>query len=350
VSKSTFLDDLAELGARTATAPRALIFKRELSTQLVTVVGRYGTLFDSFGKYKIPEFLLADQKFFSIPDIRADERLAGHPILEYVPRIHSMIVADISPNLNYVPKYKFTMGIVNSGPEAFEAGSVLCAITHMVEVCRQFVSALGHVEAFLAESSVVPLPAYAPVFNGQSAEIIKAANDEAASYLIDTLTHKHALHENDVGGFISLRTWRKSMRVQQQEALAKTMQNPSEDFLEHVAAEFAVSAHKMFGKEGISTVVPLPKAATPRDVKLAALVAERVASKLGAKFVNALEFKSSKAQTKHHVNPFKVVQNVTGGVLLLDDLASSVQNIGAAQGLVRNSGATCFAMSWIGPT
>jgi hypothetical protein len=139
-----FLNDLAELGARTALAPRGLIMKREVATNKVSVVGRFGSLYDVSDSSVMPKFIADNVDFISVPDIRADARFSGHPMLDYVPRINSLIIANISPDLNYTPRYRFSLYICNSPPEAFEKSEVLTAITHVVSVCRQCVSALNN--------------------------------------------------------------------------------------------------------------------------------------------------------------------------------------------------------------
>jgi hypothetical protein len=349
----SFLDDLAELGARTARAPRGMILKRDNTTNVVTVVGRYGTLFEISAENSFPEFIYPGADFISIPDVRTDQRLNGHALLDYVPRINSLIVANISPALNYRARYTFTLFICNSDPQAFVAGEVLGATTHVVNVCRQFISALGHTEAFLAESSNTPLPPFAP-FATTAAGIgrnEKSQQAEHASYLLDTLPLKQAFHENDVSSFVSLRTWKKSIKAQQIVALDRAVMETSELFLEGVAREVASTARKIFGHVSIQTVVPLPAQNVAPSVKLAQLISQRVANKLGANYANALSFKVTTKSSKNAGTSSSMTLSPlsTGGVLLLDDFANSPTQIGVAQNLIRESGATCFAISWLAP-
>jgi hypothetical protein len=357
VTNISILDDLAELGARTALAPRGLILKRDNATHEVSVVGRYGSLYEPTDSDQFPAFIYPDADFIAIPDVRADARLSGHPMLNYVPRITSLIVAKISPQLNYSPRYTFTLFISNSDPAAFVSPASLGAITHVVNVCRQFVSALGHDDAFMEESSRAPLPAFSPFESAlfQNVHSTPLGGHEAANYLMDTLPRKHVLHEIENGSFVSLRTWKKSIKNKQIEAYGQTSENPPDDFLEGIASELAVSAQRIFGTSSIETVVALPKVAGRATSNLPDLISQRVARKLGLKFFDGF---SQKARTgggakKSPVPAFEAALSYrpqsTGGVLLLDDLATSKNHIATAQGLIRDSGATCFAMSWLGP-
>ncbi len=356
MAKANFLDDLAELGARAARAPRGLILKRENATNTVSVVGRYGCLFEPSEHQPLPSFIYPDADFLAIPDVRADARLVGHPMLEYVPRVNSVIVAKISPDLNYTPRYTFTLLVWNSDAKAFEVGEGLGAITHVVNVCRQFVSALGHDDAFMAEESAVPFPAFVPSHSALAVQNHKenGASARAANYLIDTLPRKHVLHENETGGFISLRTWRRSIKDQQFAAFVEATRAPPEEFLDFMASELSESAHKIFGSVSIQTVVPLPARDNSMSGGLSEIVSRRVAKQLGVKFANAFEYEpdqrlkgtgKSNSKTSLSFN-----HGVAGGVLLLGDFSASAEQIGAAQSLVRKSGSSCFAMSWLGPT
>jgi hypothetical protein len=350
-----FLNDLAELGARTARAPRCVILKSEVATGIVTVVGRFGSTFEPSDSNNILSFVHSDTNFMTIPDIRRDERFAGLPILDYVPRINSLIIANISPQLNYSPRYRFILFIFNSATELFENSEALSAVTHVVSVCRQCVSALNNEDAYLAESSATPLPAYVPEIHARQL-VTEEANDKAAKYLMDTLQRKLLLHENELGGFISLRTWRKSIKSEQMNALKEAVKKPNDNFLETIATEFAVSAKKMFGANQISNIVRVPSSNARAEKKFSELISERVAEKLGAKVVNALQINNGritsvfqKSDRRADMGVIKFVGAVEGSVLLLDNVSNSVNIICAAQGLLRQAGLTCFAMSWIGP-
>jgi hypothetical protein len=154
------LDDLAELGARTVRAPRGFIFKRELSTDVVSVVGRYGCLYEPTARFPAPKLLGPGINFVSIPDIRSDPRMVDHPLLDFVPRVNSLIAANISPELNYQARYRFALIICNAAPEAFVESELFSSLAHVINVCRQIISALGHEEAYLAEASSGPLAPY----------------------------------------------------------------------------------------------------------------------------------------------------------------------------------------------
>jgi chaperonin GroEL (HSP60 family) len=174
--------------------------------------------------------------------------------------------------------------------------------------------------------------------------------------LIKTLQHKRLLHDSEDGGFVSLRTWRKSQKQEQLQALSEAIKNPTAEFLEAVASEFADSAKKMLGQNGIGTVVPLPAGNNLKDVETSHHLSELVAAKLGAKFINALEAvaaskkpANTKARSILPALPFKCVQPVEGNVLLLGDFAARKHNIWAAQSMLRNTGSACIAMSWLGP-
>jgi hypothetical protein len=356
VTNLYYLDDLAELGARTARAPRGLILKRENATNNVTVVGRYGTLFETSSVNVFPAFIYPDADFISIPEVRAEPRLIGHALLDYVPRINSLIVARISPEMNSHSRYTYTLFICNSDPQTFESGEALGAITHVVNVCRQFVSALGHTDTNLAHAISRPLPPLMPsaTVRDEQKRSEKSVYAEAASYLMSTLPRKQILHETTYGSFVSLRTWKKTIMAEQIVALDQTMLDPSDVFLDSVASEVALSVQKLFGAMTIQNVVPLPKAGPLKGLSLAELLSRRVAVKLGATFTNALTCDSvntlPQGQKLKEAPPnmsFSAVK--AGGVLLLDDLAKSAAQIGEAQILVRQSGATCFAMSWLSP-
>jgi hypothetical protein len=184
---------------------------------------------------------------------------------------------------------------------------------------------------------------------GVLSDVISTDENLAPNHLFDTLARKHVLHESETGGYVSLRRWNKSIKEKHTHALATTLKNASDAFADKIAVEFVTSVQKLLGLEGSKTVVPLPAADFEMGFDFRWMLTKRIAQKLNAKLIHALNFCSTKTKRTTKSNPYSLSQDIEGGVLLLDDFTRSARNIAFAQDILRQSGASCHAMSWIGP-
>ncbi len=349
-------DDLAQLAAQTVSGGSALLLMRDNATNRVTVVGRHGTLYTPPPHTARQQLLGPDDHVVTIPDIATDPRMEGHPLRNFIPKVKSMLLARISSRAQTDIGLTFAVAIYDVADEAFENNQKMNNFTHVLNVCRQFVGVVSSFEEGLSFLSP-------EIQQGLSASVGKLEEPAAAHldssptsrFLFETLPKKQILHERNGSCYVSLRKWQRDIKEHQLSALFATKITPPQEFINEVADEMADCVKKLYGVSTINIVVPVPGGSSQQTRSLSEKIAERLAEQLRVECRHVLQ--NNGAVTKGRSHPIKsasmkaysVKEKVNGCVLLVDDVASSGKHLELAQSAIRESGATCFAMSWIGP-
>ncbi|MGL4240652.1 MAG: hypothetical protein ACRCTI_06015 [Beijerinckiaceae bacterium] len=173
-----------------------------------------------------------------------------------------------------------------------------------------------------------------------------------AEFLMETLVRRRALRGRKDVSYVTLRSWRNSIRAHQISALKALKRNAPEMVAGEIAAEIRDDIRSLFGAGGFSAVVPMPCGHSAPGRCLSEAIARSLAKELALPHARALaltpESGSShpKANTKRQ--PMRLLTPVEGSVLLVDDVATSGRHIEEATQLLRGAGASVLAIAWIG--
>ncbi len=207
---------------------------------------------------------------------------------------------------------------------------------------------------YMEQAGIDPARSLHPIIVNRGFQEVGAADvGPAAKFLLDTLFHRLSLRSRSAATFVSLRTWRKSIKTHQIAALVAVKQAPPPGFLNAVANEIVAAARHLYGDQTIRTVVPIPGSSSGLGESFSVLLARQVAKKLDCPCIQALAGSQTENGPSHpkkssRLKPYKVVEPVTGITLIVDDVVTSGRHFELAQMALRNSGATCFAVAWIG--
>jgi hypothetical protein len=346
------LDDIAELSAMLCRAPSSVILRRDATSDELSVVARYGFV-NGFSNDPPPQRLfVGGEKMIVSLDVQNDPRLIGHQLQLLSPAVRTLIGVKLTP-----PDVvgQVTLAVFNAPLDFFESDLDFSRYAKFVMMLQG---------QFDSKSENDLLAAFQPgyQFNEErvlakasvSNDIVHRPMDPAAKFLFETLTHKQALHARNGASYISLRTWKKTIKEYQIAALSAVKMFPPESFVDKVADEMASHAVRLFGSHSLTAIVPVPGGSSQTEQslseKLAACVAEKLS--LPCQFVlkPQLVAKGKSHPSKNaKLKPYDLQQPVQGTVLLIDDVATSGRHIELAQTAIRQSGQDCFALSWIGP-
>ena len=336
-------DCLCELAARTGRARAALITRIGESGAL-DVLGRFGTVKTFEPEFELPMLDPVTKPIIAVQDIAKEPAFAGHPITKTVPTIHSVIAAILSSQGR---AGRISLKLLNPDHSIFDDLEAFASLSKLISVYQLL---LHYVDLARLDAghSLRPLNE-----NRGFQETAGVDVGPAARFLLDTLFHRLSLRSRNAATFVSLRTWRKSIKTHQMAAFVAVKQNPPEGFLSTVADEIVAAAKHLYGEQTIKIVVPIPGGSSRAGESFSVLLAQQVARKLDCPCIQALAGSHAEGGKSHpkkssRLKPYQVVKPVTGITLIVDDVVTSGRHFELAKMALRASGATCFAVAWIG--
>jgi predicted amidophosphoribosyltransferase len=173
-----------------------------------------------------------------------------------------------------------------------------------------------------------------------------------AEFLLETLVRRRALRNRKDVSYVTLRSWRQSIRDHQISALRAIKRNQPASIAAEIAAEIHDDIRSLFGVANFQAVVPMPCGHSEPGRCLSEEIAKALARDLGLPVAHALSLapeKGSSHPARNAVRPgMTLATPVTGAVLLIDDVSTSGRHIEEASLLLRSKGASVLAIAWIG--
>ena len=337
-------NDLCELAARAGQARAAVITRLDREAHTIEVLGRYGTVKSYARDTALPMLDPVTMPIIAVRDISMEPQFAGHPITTFTPAIRSLIAAILKSS---GANERTTLTVLNPDAGIFDNPDAFACLSKLIMVYRQLLNGMEAAEAGAVQSLLSS--AQGPGFQDVPAPSV----GPAAKFLLDTLLHKRSLRSRKAASFVSLRTWRKSIKEHQIAALVAVKQDPPPAFIGTAADEIVDAARHLYGEQTIKTVVPIPGGSSGAGVSFSVLLAQHVAKKLDCHYIQALagapaEKGASHPKKSSRLMPYKIIQPVTGVTLIVDDVVTSGRHLELAQAALRTSGVACFAIAWIG--
>jgi predicted amidophosphoribosyltransferase len=353
IGRSSFdLDDIAELAAMLCGAPIAVVLRREVNSNQISTLARYGFINDFHNNPGSTSLMKPGEKIVIYRDVQNTPSLKGHQIQTHIPVVNTLIAVRLTALVSQV---KIILGVHNAPQTFFDDDREFGRFVKFVMMLQgQFEDVK---DDDLVEAFHPSLPNHEEADKLSVHEALTQptmAMDPAAKFLFETLSHKQSLHVRNGSSYISLRTWKKQIKEHQIAALSAAKMFPPPSFIEQIADELANNAIRLYGTNSLTAVVPVPGGSSETEQslseKLAIIVAKKL--KLPCQFVLKPQLV---AKGKSHpsksakLKPYELQLPVQGTVLLIDDVATSGRHIELAQSAIRSSGQDCFALCWIGP-
>ena len=180
----------------------------------------------------------------------------------------------------------------------------------------------------------------------------QVSQDPIATFLLKTLVPRRSLRSRKTAHYVALRSWKQSVKDTQIAALRSLKAQLQPTAVALIAEEIATAARELYGGMIFTCVVPVPCGSSGHPRCLSVLLAEHVAMLLGVPFRQVLTGAMSRGASHPRKNSalpqFQVHGEISGQVLVIDDVASTGTHIELAVRALRAKGASPLAIAWIG--
>jgi predicted amidophosphoribosyltransferase len=171
-------------------------------------------------------------------------------------------------------------------------------------------------------------------------------------FLLETLVRRRALRTRKQISYVTLRSWRQSIREHQIIALRAVKRDNPRALAAEIAAEMHDDIKSLFGVASFKAVVPMPCGHSKPENCLSIAIAKALARDIDLPVAYALSLAPDKGSSHPARNMSRAAMTlatpVSGPVLLIDDVTTSGRHIEEASLLLRQSGASVLAIAWIG--
>lgn len=349
------LNEICGLVCHITGAHAVIVAQRDPSTKTIRVRGKKGTLLTEVDMtFVIPQLNAETKPMLLARDVRIDPHLHNHPLLGLMPHMHSLM-AFLIPGLEV--QSRAVMKVINPRKTAFNDGDLISVLSELCVIVADLLQIRRQSEdAEPYQARLRNMLHGLQLCNGGDGDVAPRQGQHgssASAFLFDTLIRKRGLHSRNSVDYMSLRTWRSSIKKYQIAALRALKLDPPPEFVSRVAAELAASVEQAHGQSVIKSVVPIPPGSSGRETSLSTLVAEELARLLGASCQNVLvplapsKRGNSSPRKSADFAGYKTVEHVRGPIIVVDDVASSGRHIELAVEACKAADAAVYAVAWI---
>lgn len=357
-SISKMLDEICKLVSHITHAPTVLIGQRDPQTNTIKVRGKAGTLVTEVDMTFVLPDLDPDKKPVLISsNVRLDPRLENHPLLKLMPHVRSLMALLVPGQEKRV---RAVLKILNPRKSAMSDALIMSTLSDFCVI----IADLLDLERALCEAikqgadAMAGLPQQLPHGSGffepsDAADVVPDIK-AATRFLLDTLVARRGLHAREGVDYVSLRSWRTSIKKFQIAALTALKDDPPPQMVAGIAQEFVEYVIRAHGASVIKSVVPVPPGNSGKLSSLSTMVAEAVAHKLGAAYCNILvpgKQVTRGASSPHksaHLTSYKVNTIPNGPILIVDDVVSSGRHLELAVKAFKAPHTGVYAVAWVG--
>ena len=176
-------------------------------------------------------------------------------------------------------------------------------------------------------------------------------SEPTLAFLKETLIERRAIRARKNVHYLTLRSWRASIRDWQIMALKALKARIPPAMPQAIAHEICAETQALMGVSVFRAVVPIACGHSAETSCLSLEIARSVGARIGAPVVQAFAFQKLKGSSHPKENvrrpKLKLINPVSGPVLLVDDVSTSGAHIEEAVELLRPHANMVFAVAWI---
>lgn len=178
------------------------------------------------------------------------------------------------------------------------------------------------------------------------------ASEPTSEFLTATLVERPAIRARNGMSYLTVRSWRASIRQYQIAALKALKRRPPPELVERIASELTRAVVGLLGAAAFRAVVPIPCGHSRTSECFSVVLARAVAASLDLPMIRAFADQDMEGASHPRQNalrpPLVLVQPVGEPVLLIDDVATSGQHFEEAVDMLKPHAGAVLAIAWIG--
>lgn len=348
------LDNLCRLAARATGAPIVVIVEW-IDRHAAQIRGAIGTNVRRLtGNHRVPQLRRSDRPIVAFANLRARSWFAQHALQSIDPYAKALIAADIA-----IPGSESEAALIafNPSSQGQRDGSTIALLSELASLAGFLLAAVDTVDRVKSNMSGLRLrggadarPGFQDDGTTSDGDFLSMA-DPLLFFLRKTLVRRRALRARKTVHYVTLRQWKEAVKDAQIAALRAIKSRPSAEAVRLIAAEIVEAANELYPGMQFSCVVPVPCGSSGRDDCLSVLIARHAAEMFSVPLRTPLRGQKTPGASHPYksakMKSYELVEEVTGNILLVDDVATTGTHISLAATALRSKGATVFAIAWI---
>lgn len=360
------LDDICRMAARTTRSDIACIVTGIDDTH-ASVCGAVGTnVVFLDGTVLIPS--LGRRPLLVWPELKNSGWFHEHALASIAPFASSLIIVLIDDKPTLQPCY---LALFNPRASYLKDTSTLASLSELSRIASTLLSH-GHAEFHAEALSEKANSLLSDVHSGleenphslalnfdnlpseinNSSRVKYSSEDPLMLFLNRSLIKRRLLSSRKGSAFVTLRTWRKTAKDTQIDALKSLKLERSPRAIHSVASEMVAAIEELYAGIQFSAVIPVPGGHSGHENSFSVLLAKEIAQLLSLPFASPLVGKlkkgSSHPKESATLPAYDVQEKVNGSVLLIDDVVTSGVHMEKAITALKKAGAFPLAIAWIG--
>jgi hypothetical protein len=259
----------------------------------------------------------------------------AHPLANIAP-LAKGLVAMVIPKFSGQNNWYFALFFCRDAKRCRDTD--LGFITKIIDLTR---SLLAEEEGFREGSTSIA-----------NVDVPKNSDVAILAFLQNTLIKGARLHSKDGMAYLTVRKWKSQVKDSQIAALEGLKIVPSEIAAAAIAHELFQTANTVFSGPRFDGVIPIPGGSSGMSRSLSVCIAEQLAKLMKVPLVLALEGELSSGRShprkSQKLKSYQLKEALVGHFLLIDDVVSSGRHLSFACKALKNVGATCSTLVWLG--
>ncbi len=321
---------------------RVNILSLDKKTSVLTILASTLGEKESFDVKGKPLLLSGDRSIIFIPALEKYPEALDHPYTRTIPNAKSVVGCLLHEDT----QFRWMMVAWNPIASFFTNDEAISLVERLFHVAQKFAE-----NNFKGRLELLPARQPKSRLEGFAEDAASFNSEPISSFLFETLIPKKRLLARNGISFLALRQWRKPIKPYQLKAVMALKASEDHVCVNEIALEIVDQVQKVYGNL-FTHVVPIPGGNSGRKRSFSVLIAEAVAKLLDLPCRNVLvgeDLAVGKSHPKKSttLKPYTLSEEISGNVLIVDDITTSGKHIELATLALRQTCNYCTAVVWI---
>ena len=321
---------------------RVNILSLDKQTGVLTILASTLGEKESFDVKGRPLMLSGDRSIIFIPCLKLFPELLDHPFTRTIPNVKSLVGCLLHED----SQFRWMMVAWNPIASFFTNDEAISLVERLFHVAQKFAES-----NFRGRLELLPPRLARSRVEGFAEDAASFKAEPISNFLFETLIPKKRLLARNGISFLALRQWRKPIKPYQLKAVMALKTVEDHACVNAIALEIVEQVQKVYGNL-FTHVVPIPGGNSGRKRSFSVLIAEAVAKLMELPCQNvlvgeALTVGKSHPKKSTTLKPYSLSEEITGNVLIVDDITTSGRHIELATLALRQTCNYCTAVVWI---